>query len=98
MTPRSAATLVAFHLSLAGCTGNLFDPGGGSGPKPGEPGYMGPGSGLGPNGGTAGPGGPGTGGPGGPGAASGPADPKAAGPMPLRRLTRREFNNTVRDL
>src|SRR6266542_497146 len=27
-----------------------------------------------------------------------PADPYAAGPMPLRRLTRREYNNTVRDL
>lgn len=27
-----------------------------------------------------------------------PADPQAAGPMPLRRLSRREFNNTVRDL
>jgi hypothetical protein len=27
-----------------------------------------------------------------------PADPLAAGPMPLRRLTHREYNNTVRDL
>jgi hypothetical protein len=27
-----------------------------------------------------------------------PADPNAAGPMPLRRLNRREYNNTVRDL
>jgi Protein of unknown function (DUF1592)/Protein of unknown function (DUF1588)/Protein of unknown function (DUF1595)/Protein of unknown function (DUF1585)/Protein of unknown function (DUF1587) len=27
-----------------------------------------------------------------------PADPNAAGPLPLRRLTRREYNNTVRDL
>ena len=26
------------------------------------------------------------------------ADPEAAGPMPLRRLSRREYNNTVRDL
>jgi hypothetical protein len=26
------------------------------------------------------------------------ADPNAAGPMPLRRLTNREYNNTVRDL
>ena len=39
------------------------------------------------------PGQPGT--PGTPGAAG---DPNAAGPMPLRRLTRREFNNTIRDL
>jgi hypothetical protein len=27
-----------------------------------------------------------------------PADPNAAGPMPLRRLTAREYNNTIRDL
>lgn len=27
-----------------------------------------------------------------------PADPNAAGPMPLRRLNRREYNNTVHDL
>jgi hypothetical protein len=27
-----------------------------------------------------------------------PTDPNAAGPMPLRRLNRREYNNTVRDL
>ncbi|HEX9296524.1 MAG TPA: DUF1592 domain-containing protein, partial [Polyangiaceae bacterium] len=27
-----------------------------------------------------------------------PADPYAAGPMPMRRLNRREYNNTVRDL
>ncbi len=27
-----------------------------------------------------------------------PSDPNAAGPMPLRRLNRREYNNTVRDL
>jgi hypothetical protein len=29
---------------------------------------------------------------------TGPADPNAAGPMPMRRLTNREYNNTVRDL
>jgi hypothetical protein len=29
---------------------------------------------------------------------AGPVDPNAAGPMPLRRLTNREYNNTVRDL
>jgi hypothetical protein len=33
-----------------------------------------------------------------PGVAVDPADPNAAGPMPLRRLNRREYNNTVRDL
>jgi hypothetical protein len=32
------------------------------------------------------------------GTSSGPADPNAAGLMPLRRLTNREYNNTVRDL
>lgn len=34
----------------------------------------------------------------GPTDSSTPADPNAAGPMPLRRLTRAEYNNTVRDL
>jgi hypothetical protein len=41
-----------------------------------------------------GPGGPGTGPNGGPGV----GDPNAVGPRPLSRLTRREYNNTVRDL
>jgi len=44
---------------------------------------------------VAGPGGPGIVGVNDPGT---PADPLAAGPMPLRRLTHREYNNTVRDL
>lgn len=30
--------------------------------------------------------------------ATDPVDPNAVGPMPLRRLSRREYNNTVRDL
>jgi hypothetical protein len=36
--------------------------------------------------------------PGAPGTPTKPGDPNAAGPMPLRRLTNREYNNTVRDL
>jgi hypothetical protein len=32
------------------------------------------------------------------GSGTGPADPKAAGVMPLRRLTAREYLNTARDL
>lgn len=46
-------------------------------------------------------GGAGTGGGGSTGAAGtsgGPVDPNAAGLMPMRRLTNREYNNTVRDL
>jgi hypothetical protein len=41
---------------------------------------------------------PAPGGPGGPNPMVDPGDPNAAGPMPLRRLNRREYNNTVRDL
>jgi hypothetical protein len=52
----------------------------------------GPGSGPGPG---PGPGNNGNGNGGSPGA---PADPNAAGPLPLQRLTNREYNNTVRDL
>jgi hypothetical protein len=40
----------------------------------------------------------GTGGTGGTGASTGGADPKAAGLLPLRRLTSREYLNTARDL
>jgi hypothetical protein len=36
--------------------------------------------------------------PGGPVLPGNPGDPNAAGPMPLRRMTRAEFNNTMRDL
>jgi hypothetical protein len=54
-----------------------------SGPSGGPDGALGPG--------VVGPGGVGTGG-------TANADPNAAGPRPLSRLTRREYNNTVRDL
>ncbi|MEO8213720.1 MAG: DUF1592 domain-containing protein, partial [Myxococcales bacterium] len=40
----------------------------------------------------------GTPGPTGTGGVATPVDPNAAGPMPIRRLTQREYNNTVRDL
>jgi len=94
-------------LGGAGCIGSIG--GGGSDPRTG----IGPGGPAGPGGpGTAGPGSPGGGngatmpanpggvsGPGLPGSMGGaPADPNAAGPQPLRRLDRREYNNTVRDL
>jgi len=108
MTLRIASSVFALALGAAACTANISAPSGGGGPKPGEPGYVSPGSG-GPGGrgltggaGTsstgmmpAGPGDPGIVGVTDPGT---PADPQAAGPMPLRRLTHREYNNTVRDL
>jgi hypothetical protein len=87
-----------------GCTGSIL----GDGSTPGGPGN-GP-SGPGGPSGPAGPGGtsttPGTGTMGGgtvtqptkPTNPGTPADPNAAGPMALRRLTNREYNNTVRDL
>ena len=73
--------------SAAGCVGSI---GGGesSGPGPGPA----PGDGKGTT--PTAPAKPGDK----PGAGNTPADPSAAGPMPLRRLTRREYNNTIRDL
>jgi hypothetical protein len=53
---------------------------------------------LGCNGKIAAGGSSGTSGTGGTGASTGGADPKAAGPLPLRRLTSREYLNTARDL
>ena len=94
MTLRNACFVVVLASSVGACTADISGQ-----KKPGDPGYMGPGGpGL-TGGGTAnssGGGGPvvGVG-----GADPGtPADPQAAGPMPLRRLNHREFNNTVRDL
>jgi hypothetical protein len=84
-----------------GCTGTIGDVGGsrsgsGSSSGPGGTSNPGPGGVIPPGGGVLPPGGSGGGGSGtAPGAA---ADPNAAGEMPLRRLTRREYNNTVRDL
>jgi Protein of unknown function (DUF1592)/Protein of unknown function (DUF1588)/Protein of unknown function (DUF1595)/Protein of unknown function (DUF1587)/Protein of unknown function (DUF1585) len=107
MTLRIASNVVALALGVGACTANISSPSGSGAPAPGEPGYVPPGSMPGPTGGGAGTtGSAGTGG----GSSSMPpaivgvtdpgipADPQAAGPMPLRRLTHREYNNTVRDL
>ena len=84
---------------VAGCVGDIAGqgdpnqppgsgPGPGAGPAPGGPG---------PGGGTPGPGG-GNPGPGpGPGPGAGPAR-ELPGNAPLRRLTRPQYNNTIRDL
>jgi hypothetical protein len=79
--------LSAVSLSLACGSGQIS---GGSSP----PGGPGTGTGNAGSSGTAGAaiGGTGTGG------STAPADPNAAGPMPMLRLTNREYNNTVRDL
>jgi Protein of unknown function (DUF1592)/Protein of unknown function (DUF1588)/Protein of unknown function (DUF1587)/Protein of unknown function (DUF1595)/Protein of unknown function (DUF1585) len=100
---RRLAPAVALACSfILGCSGVALDPGGGSSRPP-------PGPGMGPGMGTGGSGRPGTMGPGmAPGSApgsQGPTIPAACqnrpikpGPAPLRRLTRFEYNNTVRDL
>src|SRR5688572_12220247 len=85
---------VACQGAIGAATG---DPAGGGKPGPGTvtgPGTMGGGdeSGAGNRGGAS------TGGGGAGGVTPTPGDPTAAGPMPLRRLTRREYNNTLRDL
>lgn len=76
---------------LLACTGNIAGPGAGAGSNASD---TPPGVGVVSNGGT---GGSGASAPG-PTTSTNPADPNAAGPMPLRRLTRTEYNNTVRDL
>jgi hypothetical protein len=100
MTLRIACSVVVFALGVGGCTADITGSSGGGGAKPGDPGYMPPGSNPGQPGGagsgSVGMPGPVVGVPG--GDQSTPADPNAAGPMPLRRLTHREYNNTVRDL
>jgi hypothetical protein len=94
----SLATLLL--TAALGCQGTIGD-GDSTGPGP----RTGTGATPGGGGGTAGEtgagarGGTNTGGTGsGGGMVSPPGDPLAAGPMPLRRLTHREYNNTVRDL
>ena len=107
---RSGLTPLVFPLALAalaGCTG-VVDDSGGSGASSGARTGGGPGTrggSGGNNGGLAGSGGVGRAGSGGTPGPTGtgavtvtPADPNAAGPMPIRRLTQREYNNTVRDL
>jgi hypothetical protein len=103
-------TMLAWALAAAGCTGTIGGSGdqGGVGPSgPAGPGGMNPGNATG-NPGTGGPmtGGPMTGGnlppPGGD-----PLEPRRdtpackdikPGPAPMRRLTRAEYDNTIRDL
>src|SRR6185436_8200645 len=101
----SLATLLLLTAAL-GCQGTIGasedTPGGGSKPgtRPGtnpgtDPGMTGGGdTGAGNRGG----GGTGAGGTSGGGVTPTPSDPTAAGPMPLRRLTHLEYNNTLRDL
>jgi hypothetical protein len=76
--------LVLAAVLFGGCAGAIGDGDqpGGGGGGPGDP--------------PAGPGGAGSRPPG--GGAVTPGDPSAAGPLPLRRLDRREYNNTIRDL
>jgi hypothetical protein len=98
----SLATLVVTaslgcHGTIGDATGDGTGPGTGPGTKPG-PG-TGPGPMTGPDTGAGNRGGGGTGTGGMPGTnPPTPGDPLAAGTMPLRRLTRREYNNTLRDL
>jgi hypothetical protein len=91
-----AVTTTLFLGCISGCTANLN---GGTGGSSGGSGPNGP---NGPNGATPGAGASSVGGAGSsvPGMIdpAHPADPNAAGPMPLRRLSQREYNNTVRDL
>ncbi|HEY0715162.1 MAG TPA: DUF1587 domain-containing protein, partial [Polyangia bacterium] len=88
--------LLPAWLATAACVGNIGDgQGGGQGPG----GAMTPGGQNPPGMGSPGekPGDRPGGKPGDGTNAAGP-DLNAAGPMPLRRLSRREYNNTVRDL
>ncbi len=84
----SANVLLLSGLSLAACTGKIGGEVRGGGPAAG-------GSGTGTSvGGSSGVGGGSTG----VGGSPTQADPNAAGPMPMLRLTNREYDNTVRDL
>jgi hypothetical protein len=105
----TAAGLVA-ALVGASCTGQIgaadsHSGSAGTGPRAGSAGAAGSSTGTG-SGGATGSGTAGSGSPtgvGGAGAVTGTGgtaapDPNAAGPLPLRRLTSREYLNTVRDL
>src|SRR5438445_12302811 len=83
MQKLSVLFVSAATLAMGGCQGLI-----------GNPGEPDPGSGMPGNTNT---GGGGSGNPINPGMSK-PADPNAAGLMPLTRLTRREYNNTIRDL
>src|SRR5437588_10927824 len=87
-----AVSLLGTAALAAGCTGNILSTGQDG---TGAPGTAGAGAS---SAGGAGAGGAGAtiGGPGAtPGQPEQPGDPTAAGPMPVRRLTNREYNNTV---
>src|SRR3954462_14177989 len=95
MARQMCLSLTMVLLAAPGCQGTIGDAGSGpAGPggTPGNPSNPGqpskPGTPSGPGATPTGPG----------GAPSAAGDPNAAGPMPLRRLTRKEFNNTLRDL
>lgn len=92
-----ATTMLLLGASLGslGCVGSIGDGmGGSSGKGPSEPGAINPQD---PSGRMPGiPGNPSA--PEAPINPSAPVDPNGAGPQPLRRLDRREYNNTVRDL
>jgi hypothetical protein len=102
MLRQRLTTLAAMLLgSAAGCTGAIGDmaggppgaPGNPGRPSvPGQPGQM-PGQSM-----PGQPGAPNAPVPPGGGGGGGAVDPDAVGPLPLRRLDRREYNNTVRDL
>src|SRR2546423_1820953 len=96
------ASLLALALAGAGCSGNISDMGGMTGAPgavgttPGTPGNPAmPGT---PNGTPGAPGSPGM--PGTPSTPGAPAQmfPALPGHTPMRRLTRTQYNNTVRDL
>jgi len=92
---RRCAAVAAAVLCLAACSGTVSPPEGVDG-NPGGPGTN--------AGGSSGSSRPGAGGAapstgaGGGAVDPGTVDPSAAGPRPLARLSRREYNNTVRDL
>ncbi len=100
-TLRLVSLLSAPWLAMA-CTGAINGEGGAAPGSP-EPGAMPSGPG-----GTGGPAGPGAGGPSGPAGPSGPGGPSGLqplsdeksvpGPAPIRRLTKVEYDNTLRDL
>jgi hypothetical protein len=94
MARRRSLSLAVLALGLLsqGCVGSITgdDVAGGPGPS----GNGGPGNTGSTGGGRNGTGGNGEVG----GSGGGTFDPTAAGPTPLRRLDRREYNNTVRDL
>ena len=90
MTKFSLVSIAAVSLAMAGCQGTISGPGN-SAPG-GNNAPVGTGTSTG-----------GTGNPVTPGGSVGlvnskPGDPNAAGLMPLTRLNRREYNNTIRDL